>query len=105
MLTGIFCSVGILGGYFITVFILGVDSGAFWSQMQNSVDLRHDILNGAIKSVFFSVFINLIAIYEGTISNPTAEGVSRAVTNTVVISALSVLAVDFILTSFMFTGA
>ena len=72
--------------------------------MQNSVDLRHDILNGAIKSIF-SVFINLIAIYEGTISNPTAEGVSRAVTNTVVISALSVLAVDFILTSFMFTGA
>ena len=105
LLTGIFCSVGILGGYFITVVILGVDVGAFWSQMQNSVDLHHDILNGAIKSVFFALVINLIAIYEGIISKPTADGVSRAVTNTVVISALSVLAVDFILTSFMFTGA
>ena len=51
LLTGIFCSVGVLGGYFITVVILGVDAGAFWSQMQNSVDLHHDILNGAIKSV------------------------------------------------------
>ena len=105
LLTGIFCSVGVLGGYFITVVILGVDAGAFWSQMQNSVDLHHDILNGAIKSVCFALVINLIAIYEGTISKPTADGVSRAVTNTVVISALSVLAVDFILTSFMFTGA
>ena len=105
LLTGIFCSVGVLGGYFITVVILGVDAGAFWSQMQNSVDLHHDILNGAIKSVCFALVINLIAIYEGIISKPTADGVSRAVTNTVVISALSVLAVDFILTSFMFTGA
>jgi phospholipid/cholesterol/gamma-HCH transport system permease protein len=73
--------------------------------MQNSVDLLHDILNGAIKSIFFAFVINLIAIYEGAICKPTADGVSRAVTNTVVISALSVLAVDFILTSFMFTGA
>jgi phospholipid/cholesterol/gamma-HCH transport system permease protein len=81
-----------------------VDDGAFWSQMQASVDFRYDIVNGIIKSVVFGFAVSLIAVFEGYDSAPTAEGVSRAITRTVVNSALTILALDFVLTSFMFRG-
>jgi phospholipid/cholesterol/gamma-HCH transport system permease protein len=104
LLAAIFSVMGIFGGYLITVVIIGVDSGAFWSQMQASVDLRDDIMNGVIKSVVFGAAVTSIALFEGYDAPPTAEGVSRAVTRTVVTSALAVLALDFVLTAFMFTG-
>ncbi len=104
LLAAIFSAVGVFGGYLIGVVIIGVDSGAFWSQMQANVDLREDILNGLIKSFVFGVAVTLIALFEGYDAPPTAEGVSFAVTRTVVTSALTVLALDFVLTSFMFTG-
>jgi phospholipid/cholesterol/gamma-HCH transport system permease protein len=104
LLAAIFSVMGIFGGYLITVVIIGVDSGAFWSQMQSSVDLRDDIVNGVIKSVVFGAAVTAIALFEGYDAPPTAEGVSHAVTRTVVTSALAVLALDFVLTAFMFTG-
>jgi len=104
LLAAIFSAVGVFGGYLIGVVIIGVDSGAFWSQMQANVDLREDILNGLIKSVVFGVAVTWIALFEGYDAPPTAEGVSYAVTRTVVTSALAILALDFVLTSFMFTG-
>jgi phospholipid/cholesterol/gamma-HCH transport system permease protein len=104
LLAAIFSAMGVFGGYLIGVVIIGVDSGAFWSQMQANVDLREDVFNGVIKSVVFGVAVTLIALFEGYDAPPTAEGVSYAVTRTVVTSALAVLALDFVLTSFMFTG-
>ena len=104
LLAALFSAMGILGGWLIGVVFIGVDEGAFWSQMQASVDFRYDILNGVIKSVIFGIAVSLIAVFEGYDSVPTAEGVSRAITRTVVTSALTILALDFILTSFMFRG-
>ena len=104
LLAAIFSLMGIMGGYLITVVIIGVDAGAFWSQMQSNVDLRNDIVNGVIKSIVFGAAVTAIALFEGYDAPPTAEGVSRAVTRTVVTSALAVLALDFVLTAFMFTG-
>lgn len=104
LLAAIFSAMGIFGGYLITVVVIGVDAGAFWSQMQASVDFRNDILNGVIKSVVFGGAVTAIAVFEGYDAPPTAEGVSHAVTRTVVTSALAVLALDFVLTAFMFTG-
>jgi phospholipid/cholesterol/gamma-HCH transport system permease protein len=101
ILATLFSMVGILGGYLLAVPVIGVDAGAFWSQMQANVDWRFDILNGAIKSVVFGVACSMIALFEGYDAPPTAEGVSRATTRTVVTSSLAVLALDFILTSFM----
>ncbi|MAW33944.1 MAG: ABC transporter permease [Proteobacteria bacterium] len=105
LLAAIFSAMGILGGYLITVVVIGVDGGAFWSQMQASVDFQGDILNGIYKSIVFGFAVNAIALFEGFDCLPTAEGVSRAVTRTVVTSALAILALDFVLTAFMFTGA
>ena len=105
LLAALFSAMGVLGGWLIGVVFIGVDEGAFWSQMQAGVDFRYDIVNGVIKSFVFGIAVSLIAVFEGYDSVPTAEGVSRAITRTVVTSALSILALDFVLTSFMFRGA
>jgi phospholipid/cholesterol/gamma-HCH transport system permease protein len=105
LLAAMFSAVGVFGGYLIAVVLIGVDAGAFWSQMQASVDLRNDIVNGVIKSVVFGVTVTAIALFEGYDAPPTAEGVSRATTRTVVTSSLAILGLDFVLTAFMFRGA
>ncbi|MDH3948798.1 MAG: lipid asymmetry maintenance ABC transporter permease subunit MlaE [Gammaproteobacteria bacterium] len=101
-LAAIFSAVGVLGGYFVGVGLLGVDDGAYWSQMQDKVDMYDDINNGIIKSLVFGIVVTWIAIFEGNDAIPTSEGVSRATTRTVVHSALAVLGLDFILTALMF---
>ena len=103
ILASIFSMIGILGGYLIAVPLIGVDAGAFWSQMQASVDFKLDIMNVVIKGFVFGVACTMIAIFEGYDAPPTAEGVSRATTRTVVTSSLTVLMLDFALTSFMIT--
>ena len=102
LLAAISSAVGIYGGYFVGVGLLGVDDGAFWSQMQDKVDLAGDIYNGVIKSVVFGFVATWIALFEGYDAVPTPEGVSRATTRTVVHSALAVLGLDFVLTALMF---
>lgn len=104
LLAAMFSAMGVLGGWLIGVVFIGVDDGAFWSQMQAGVDWQYDIWNGVVKSFVFGIAVSLIAVFEGYDSVPTAEGVSRAITRTVVTSALSILALDFVLTSFMFRG-
>lgn len=104
LLAALFSAVGILGGYLVGVVFIGVDVGQFWSQMQSAVDFRNDVINGVIKSVVFGIAVTWIAVFEGYEAPPTAEGVSRATTRTVVTSALVILALDFVLTAFMFRG-
>ncbi len=104
LLAAIFSAMGIFGGYLVAVVLIGVDEGLFWSQMQSVVDFRFDIVNGIIKTCFFGVAVTAIAVFEGYDAQPTAEGVSGATTRTVVTSALVILGLDFVLTSFMFRG-
>ena len=104
LLAAMFSAVGIFGGYVVGVALIGVDDGAFWSQMQNGVDWVEDVGNGVIKSFVFGVAVTFIAVFEGYDAQPTPEGVSRATTRTVVTSSLAVLALDFVLTALMFSG-
>ena len=104
LLAAMFSAAGIYGGYLVGVQLLGLDAGNFWSQMQSSVDVRFDVMNGVIKSVCFGFAVSLIAVFEGYDAPPTAEGVSGATTRTVVTSALVILGLDVILTAFMFRG-
>jgi phospholipid/cholesterol/gamma-HCH transport system permease protein len=101
LLAAMFSAIGILGGHLVGVGLMGVDSGSFWSQMQNGVDFRDDVMNGVIKSVVFGVVVTWIAVYEGYDAAPNAEGVSRATNHTVVYSSLAVLGLDFIMTAIM----
>lgn len=101
LLAALFSATGIFGGYLVGVALVGIDPGVFWSNMQSAVDFQYDILNGVIKSIAFGIAVSVIATFEGFDAEPTAEGVSRATTRTVVTSALTVLAIDLILTAFM----
>ena len=102
LLAALFTAVGVIGGHFVGVNLLGVDSGVYWSQMQSGIDFYDDIMNGVIKSVVFGFVVTWIAVFEGYDCLPTSEGVSRATTRTVVNSSLTVLGLDFVLTSLMF---
>src|SRR6478752_3126547 len=104
LLTALFSTLGVFGAYLVGVKLIGIDAGAFWGNMQSAVDFRRDIANGIIKSVVFGIAVSLIAVFEGYNARPTAEGVSTATTRTVVASSLSILALDFVLTVFMFRG-
>jgi phospholipid/cholesterol/gamma-HCH transport system permease protein len=104
LLAALFSAMGVFGGYFVGVIQLGVDAGSFWSQMQAAVDFRDDIMNGVIKSIVFGTVVTIIALFEGYDAPPTAEGVSRATTRTVVTSSLAILMLDFVLTAIMFRG-
>lgn len=101
LLSALFSAMGIFGGYLVGVVLVGIDQGAFWSQMQAAVDFRHDVLNGVVKSFVFGIAVSAIAVFEGYDAPPTAEGVSGATTRTVVTSSLVVLMLDFMLTAFM----
>jgi phospholipid/cholesterol/gamma-HCH transport system permease protein len=104
LLAALFSAMGVFGGYLVGVRMIGVDEGSFWSQMQAAVDLREDVLNGVLKSFVFGIAITWIAVFEGYDAPPTAEGVSRATTRTVVTSSLAVLGLDFVMTALMFRG-
>jgi phospholipid/cholesterol/gamma-HCH transport system permease protein len=103
VLAVLFSAVGILGAYVVAVRLIGVDDGNFWSIMQNGVDVWRDVGNGIIKSFVFGIICTFVAVYQGYEAQATPEGVAHATTRTVVISSLSVLAMDFVLTALMFT--
>lgn len=95
-------AIGVFGAYLIGVEVLGVDAGAYWSQMQNAVDFYDDVLAGIIKTIVFGIAISWIALYCGYHAEPTSEGVGRATTATVVISSLVILGLNFMLTALLF---
>ncbi|MDM4771931.1 lipid asymmetry maintenance ABC transporter permease subunit MlaE [Solimonas sp. SE-A11] len=103
LLTAIFCvmAIGIAGGHAIGVDLLGVDAGSYWSQIRSSTEIA-DIQQMLIKAGVFGFTVSWIAVYQGYHAAPTSEGVSRATTSTVVVSSLAILALDFVLTAFMF---
>ncbi len=103
LLAAVFSAVGIVGGYVVAVPMIGIDAGAFWSQMQGGVDVWNDVGNGVLKSMVFGVTVTFIALLQGFEAQATPEGVSKATTRTVVMASLSVLGLDFILTVMMFS--
>ena len=100
LLTAAFIAIGIFGVQLVGVQMLGVDQGSFWSQMRGAVEMD-DVREGLVKGVVFGIACSLIAVFEGYYAEPTAEGVGRATTRTVVVSAVLTLVLDYLLTAFM----
>lgn len=98
LLVAVFNVIGLFGAQLIGVQVMGVDTGAFWSQMQAAVELD-DVTEGVIKSVVFGAACSLVAVYEGYHAAPTAEGVGLATTRTVVTSSVLTLLLDYMLTA------
>jgi phospholipid/cholesterol/gamma-HCH transport system permease protein len=103
LLAGVFSAMGVIGSWVVGVVMIGVDGGAFWSQVQEGVDVWKDVGNGVVKSVVFGFAVTFIALLQGYEAQATPEGVSAATTRTVVMASLTVLGLDFILTALMFT--
>ena len=103
LLAAVFSAMGIIGGWVVGVLMLGVDGGAFWSQIQGGVDVWKDVGNGVVKSIVFGFTVTFVALLQGYEAQATPEGVASATTRTVVMASLSVLGLDFILTAMMFT--
>jgi len=99
-LAAIFNVTGIFGAHLIGVELMGVDSGTFWSQMKDAVEVS-DVNEGIIKSIAFGFSTSLLAVYEGYRAIPTAEGVSRGTTRSVIISSIVVFGLDYMLTAVM----
>lgn len=104
LLTIIFNAIAIYGAYLVGVKWLGLDAGAFWSNMQASVDFHLDVLNGIYKSIVFGFVVAWIAVYQGYEAAPTSAGIASATTRTVVYSSLAILGLDFVLTAMMIGG-
>ena len=100
LLTAVFTMVGLLGAHLVAVELQGVDVGAYWQQLQQAMDLD-DVYEGITKSIVFGVVASLLAVWEGYNAIPTAEGVGRATTRTVVGTAIAVLILDFMITAYL----
>jgi phospholipid/cholesterol/gamma-HCH transport system permease protein len=98
LLCAIFDVVGIYGGYLVGVKLLGVNPGAYFNEMVRSVEWK-DIYSGLVKSLSFGLIISWICCYKGFNAGHGAEGVSRATTSSVVMASVTVLVVDYFLTS------
>jgi len=98
LLTAVFSAIGLYGAHLVGVSLLGVDVGSFWQQMQQALSPK-DIEEGIVKSIVFGGAASLVAVWEGYNCIPTAEGVGRATTRTVVITAIVVLILDFMITA------
>ena len=101
LLTVIADFVGIIGGYLVGVKLLGINEGAYIDKMIKFVELN-DIYNGLVKAAVFGIILSIVSCYKGFYTKGGAEGVGKATTEAVVVSSVTILVTDYILTSFMF---
>lgn len=101
LLTAVFDVVGIYGGYLVGVKLLGANPGAYFASMEENV-VFDDISDGLIKSLSFGLLISWVCCYKGFHTTRGAEGVGKATTEAVVLSAILVLVWDYFITSLLF---
>ena len=93
-------AMGVLGGAFFSIKLLGVDWGYYWEYSRNAVAL-YDVFAGMFKSIFFGGTIALISCYQGFNCDAGAEGVGKASTKSFVVSFVMILILDLILGIFL----
>ncbi len=101
ILTAIGDSIGVLGGYVVSVYSLDFNGSAY---LKNTWDFAHsdDITSGLIKAAVFGFIVALLGCYNGFNSKGGAQGVGNATTNAVVSSSILILAADYVLTALLF---
>ena len=102
LLNAIFVVVGVWGGYAVGVGLTGVSSGTYFGGIRDFVSAK-DILEGLYKSLSFGLLITWISCYKGYFTGYGAEGVSKATTQAVVLSSVTVLIWDYFMTSILLT--
>jgi phospholipid/cholesterol/gamma-HCH transport system permease protein len=95
-------AVGIYGGYFVAVQLLGANPVAYLDNSFQFLHVKDDVVSGIIKAAVFGLVFSLIACIRGYNTTGGAEGVGRSTTRAVVAGSLAVLVVDFFLTKLLF---
>jgi phospholipid/cholesterol/gamma-HCH transport system permease protein len=101
LLTAVNILVGIVGGYFVGVILLGINPGVYMNKMINMLEPA-DLVQGMVKALVFGLILTLVGCYKGYNTYGGAEGVGRATTEAVVISSVSILIGTYVLTSLFF---
>jgi len=99
LLSCLFIVCAIFGAYLVGVQLLGLDSGVYFSSMNDAVDFRNDVVGSLLKAFVFGALISLVATYRGFTSGRSAEAVGRATTSTVVTASVCILLADYVVTS------
>jgi phospholipid/cholesterol/gamma-HCH transport system permease protein len=99
LLSALFITFGLLGGYLVGVGLMGIDGGTYLTSLQSAVDFRDDVAGSLLKALVFGALVGLIATFRGFTSAPTSAGVSRATTSTVVVASVSILLFDYVITA------
>ena len=99
LLSTLFTLFGIFGGYLIGVRTMGLDPGLYMSSLNDAVDFSNDVAGSLLKALVFGILVALIATYRGYTTEPTSAGVSWATTSTVVISSVTILLTDYVITA------
>jgi len=98
LMTAIFDTVGIFGGYLVGVRLLGLSQGTYFGEMKTFVDMQ-DIMTGVWKSLSFGVLVTWVCTYKGYYVGHGAEGVARATTQAVVLCSVLILVWDYFMGS------
>lgn len=93
--------IGVLGGYLVSVYQLGFNSGNYLQKTLQYLEPQ-DVTSGLIKAAAFGLIISLMGCYHGYYSARGAEGVGRATTNAVVGSSILILCMNYALTAILF---
>lgn len=92
--------IGISGGYFVGVKVLGANPVTYINQSINNTEVK-DIWFGLIKALVFGAVIGLIGCYKGFNAKGGAEGVGKATTGAVVVSCMLILVLDYFLSALL----
>ena len=103
LLTAVANAVGVLGGYVVAVAMYDQDHGVFVHHMAQLIGM-YDLAASAFKGLAFGLLVGLLATWRGMNTTGGAEGVGRAVNDTVVYSVMLVLVLNYTLSSLMFGG-
>lgn len=99
LLSALFITCGIFGGWLVGVGLMGLDSGRYLTSLQANTDFQKDVVGSFMKALIFGVIVGLISTWRGYRSAPTSAGVSAATTSTVVTASLSILLGDYMITA------
>jgi phospholipid/cholesterol/gamma-HCH transport system permease protein len=99
LLTGLFVVFALVGGYLVSVLLLGLHGGTYFASLESAIDFADDIVPSLTKAIVFGALVAFISTFRGYTSEPTSAGVSAATTSTVVTASVCVLLFDYVITA------
>lgn len=101
MLCIVFMAVAVFGASVVGVDWKQIEPSDYWGSIRAFISYG-DFIHGFVKSIIFAIFISWVSVYKGYTVIPNSEGVSKATTDSVVISSLGILFIDLLIAIYYF---